>query len=150
MISRIFSAVRFLSILPLFIVLLFVYANISESVGLSIDEAGNPVNFISKNAFFYLSLTILVTINASIHMLVNLYRKTSSDTPKYREALLIWLNGLMILLNLFFITSLVFINAYNSLEILNLDYYGMVVFIILIVTTLWIAGVVPVLSLRGK
>ncbi len=148
--SKLFSTLRIISILFLLGVLLFVYANISERVVLQTDEAGMPDGFISKSTFFYLTLLIVVFINGGFHSLINLFKKTGIQNPMYGEALLIWLNGLTILLNAFLITSIIFINAYNSLGVTDLTNFGMVLFTVMVLTTLWISGIVFVLRYRGR
>lgn len=147
--SRLFSALRIISVLFLLGVLLYVYANISEMVTLQTNEAGMSDGIISKSSFFYLALLIIVVINGGFHTLINLFKKSGNQTPMYTEALLIWLNGLTILLNAFFITSLIFINAYNSLGVSNIGNFGVVLFTVMVLTTLWISGIVFVLRYRG-
>ncbi len=148
--SKLFGALRIISVLFLLGVLLFVYANISELVVLQTYEAGISDGIISKSSFFYVALLITVVINGGFHALINLFKKTSFQSPMYTEAMLVWLNGLTILLNAFLITSLIFINAYNSLGITNLSNFGMVVFTVMLLTSLWVSGIVFVLRYRGK
>lgn len=148
--SKLFGALRIISVLFLLGVLLFVYANISELVVLQTYEAGISDGIISKSSFFYVALLITVVINGGFHALINLFKKTSFQSPMYTEAMLVWLNGLTILLNAFLITSLIFINAYNSLGVTNLSNFGMVVFTVMLLTSLWVSGIVFVLRYRGK
>ena len=147
--SKLFGALRIISVLFLLGVLLFVYANISELVVLQTYEAGISDGIISKSSFFYVALLITVVINGGFHALINLFKKTSFQSPMYTEAMLVWLNGLTILLNAFLITSLIFINAYNSLGVTNLSNFGMVVFTVMLLTSLWVSGIVFVLRYRG-
>lgn len=148
--SKLFGALRIISVLFLLGVLLFVYANISELVVLQTYEAGISDGIISKSSFFYVALLITVVINGGFHALINLFKKSSFQSPMYTEAMLVWLNGLTILLNAFLITSLIFINAYNSLGVTNLSNFGMVVFTVMLLTSLWVSGIVFVLRYRGK
>lgn len=148
--SKLFGALRIISVLFLLGVLLFVYANISELVVLQTYEAGISDGIISKSSFFYVALLITVVINGGFHALINLFKKTSFQSPMYTEAMLVWLNGLTMLLNAFLITSLIFINAYNSLGVTNLSNFGMVVFTVMLLTSLWVSGIVFVLRYRGK
>ena len=96
--------------------------------------------------------TLLIDCDFMINSraLINLFKKTSFQSPMYTEAMLVWLNGLTILLNAFLITSLIFINAYNSLGVTNLSNFGMVVFTVMLLTSLWVSGIVFVLRYRGK
>ena len=74
----------------------------------------------------------------------------NENTAKYLDSLRTWANGLLMLVNLFFITALIFLNAYNSLERLYLYNFGLVIYVVLGLIFLWTLGVVKVLLQRNK
>ena len=150
MIVRVFNTLRFFSILFLLVVLMYVYANLSDVIGLESDESGKPVGLVSKNVFFYGTLFFLTLTNGIFLLLIRLYNRVRSLNEKYKQALLIWLNGLMGTLNFFFALALIFISAFNSLEKLDLENFGITVLASGGLVITWILGFSYVLMQRGK
>jgi len=106
--SRVFSAIRFVTILILLVVLLFTYASFPEKVGLYSNQDGDPAGLISRNTFFYITLLLIVLINGVFIALINLVKKGKRNALRYKEAKVVWLHGMISLINAFFIVSLVF------------------------------------------
>ena len=150
---RIAVTFRNISLLLLLIILLYIYANMPERIALFTDSGDNPIYFISRNSFFYISLLVIVIVNG-LFMVYNHYAKNASNvsvsTSKYYDFLRVWSNGLLSLVNLFFITALIFLNAFNSLEQLDLYNFGLVIYIVLGLIFLWTLGIIKVLLQKNK
>ena len=129
---------------------MYVYANLPDVIGLESDESGKPVGLVGKNIFFYGTLFFLTLTNGIFLILIRLYSRIISLNEKYKHALLIWLNGLMGTLNFFFALALIFISAFNSLEKLDLDNFGITVLAAGGLVITWILGFSYVLMQRGK
>jgi hypothetical protein len=105
MVLRIFKAVWFLSLLACVAVFMYFYAGLGESVLLA---PGEEEVSISREAFFYLMLTILGVFNAAVFVFTRL---SSKD-----EVFLTWFFGLIISFNLFSVILLYIINLFNNGE----------------------------------
>ena len=115
------------------------------------DSLGNPINFVSKNSFFYISLSVIVIVNG-LFITYNYHAKIARDesTSRYMDSLRVWSNGLLALVNIFFITALIFLNAFNSLERLDLYNFGLVIYVALGLIFLWTLGIIKVLLRKNK
>lgn len=148
---RIIIAFRNFSLLFLFLVLIYVYAGMPEKIALFSDSVGNPSNYVSRNTFFYLSLAIIAIVNG-IFLAYNEFVKVlnKTDNQKFIESMKVWTNGLLTLLNLFFITAIIFLNAFNSLARLDYFNFGLMIYVILGLTFLWTLGIIKVLMQKKK
>ena len=136
-INKIFNALRGISSMLLLFVLLYAYANLPQNVGLSSDHVGSPANFVTRNTFFFGCLLLFVTINASFFIWIQFLKKSITSKS---QLIPIWWNGLNTLLNIFFVVSLTFISAFNSLEKVNLANFGLLILVILVVIAFWLLG----------
>ncbi len=134
----------------LLLVLLYVYANLPDRIGLESNDDGQPIGFVSKNTFFYLTLLFLTVANSIFLVVIRLYNRIKTSNEKFRQALVIWLNGLVGTLNFFFALALVFVSAFNSLEKLDLDNFGFTVLAAGGFVVIWILGFSYVWVQRGK
>ena len=122
-----------------------------EKIALFTDSAGNPSNYVSRNAFFYLSLAIIALVNGvfmAYNEFVNVLNKTGNQ--EFIDSMRIWTNGLLTLLNLFFITAIIFLNAFNSLARIDYFNFGFMIYVVLGLTFLWTLGIIKVLMQRKK
>lgn len=148
--SKVFNAFRQATFFMLLFVLLIIYANLPEYIGTYSNQLGEPVGLVSRNTFFYLTLLLIIVVNGVLLTLINLDKKKPNQTPEFKEAKQIWLQGITSIVNLFFIVSIIFYNAFNSLEHLNIAYYGYSVYMISGISVLWIFGLFFVIQKRGK
>jgi hypothetical protein len=120
-------AAWFLSILTALAALLFAYASLPEDV--IVFQEGSEFIYTGKEMFFYSSLLIIALINSMVFLVSALY--------KSNEPLRTWFNGQMSVLNLFFIISLLLINAINSNEKFNFERIGFIIYGSVILIALW-------------
>ena len=144
---RISSAIRTISVLLLLFVLMYVYANLPDHLGLISDDAGRPDELISKNAFFFGALFTLALTNGIILVLIGVVKKRRMSPDAVKVGILVGLNGLVAWLNIFFATCLIFISAFNSLEKVDLDVFGVPMVIVGVFTLCWIVAL-PVVVMR--
>jgi nitrate reductase NapE component len=128
MIVKIFSAVRFLSMIAVFGNLLYVYASLPEQV--VVLEDGLESLSISRDSLFYSAMVVIALVNVVVY----LFSKRIAPSEQFRT----WINGLVITLNIFFIIALSFIGVYNSSE--NYDYsrIGFIIYGSVGLVALWI------------
>lgn len=130
---------------------MYIYAGMPEKIALFSDVDGNPQNFISRNNFFYISLGVIVIVNG-LFITYNYFAKTvkNESTSQYMDSLRVWSNGLLALVNIFFITALIFLSAFNSLERLDLYNIGLIIYVALGLIFLWTLGIIRVLMQKNK
>jgi len=115
-------AVRFLGALAwifMFIsafVFLISYAGFPEEVMVYLNELGEPPFYLSKNLMFYLTAAFAIAFNVALMVLNSILAKQNSNTELTQAGVSIS----QIFFNLFFSTSIYFINILNSRE--NFDY----------------------------
>jgi hypothetical protein len=125
--KRVFSFIRIISLLFFLGGLLFVYAYLPENVSLYSDQLGTPIYFISKSQFFYYSFAFFLVVN----LLLFVFGKMLDGVPvtegrglfsseEFKNKTLIWLEVLISLINVFFVTGAAFIGVYNNR--VNLDF----------------------------
>jgi hypothetical protein len=146
---RISSAIRTISVLLLLFVLMYVYANVPDHVGMISNEVGRPDELISKNVFFFGALFILAITNGIIMVLIGVVKKRRMSSDTFKSNILVGLNGLIGWLNLFYASCLIFISAFNSLEKVDLDVFGMPMVIVGVLTLGWIVGLLVVVVRRA-
>jgi hypothetical protein len=112
MVKTVFKGVWFFSLIGLLAVFFYVYASLPESV--VVYGELEPVR-VSKELLFYISIALIAIWNVLVYLVPSLMRPSSE--------FMVWLCGLIICLNLFFIMTIGFINIFNSNE--RYDYSNM-------------------------
>ena len=148
---RIAVAFRNLSLLILLIILIYIYASMPEQIAMFTNADGDPGYYVSRNSFFYLSLLMIVVVNG-VFLAYSYFAKSAKTegTEKFLESLRVWANGLLTLVNIFFITAMIFLSAFNSLEKLDLYNFGLIIYVVLGMIFLWTLGIVKVLLQKNK
>jgi hypothetical protein len=124
MINRFINAMGWAVMLFAFVVFLVSYAGFPDQVLVYINEKGDPVQYVSKNLFFYLLLSVIVALNAALLILNSMLRK-ANDYPKTQFGA----SAVQIFFNLFFATSVYFVNILNSRENFNYSNFGYLIYI---------------------
>lgn len=125
MIIRLLNALAWASLIFSFLVFIICYANFPDEVLVYIKTSGEPVLFLGKDVVFYSILAITVIFNLGWLVLSGIVKRT---TPNL-ESTIGGLSVTQIGFNLFFATSVYFINILNSRE--NFDYsnFGLLIYI---------------------
>lgn len=118
MMFKIFRAVWFFSLIGVLCALLYVYADLPESV--IVQQQGIETVLIERDVFFYIMLALLTITNALVYVIASLYKHDLSFKA--------WFYGLIITLNLFFVVGLFLVNAYNSDERFDFSRIGFVIY----------------------
>lgn len=116
MINRLIYALAWVSLILAFAVFIISYANFPEEVLIYINQAGDPVMYLGRDALFYTGLLIAILFNGTWIASGGIIKKTS-------PSLKLTLTGIgvtQIAFNVFFASAVYFINLLNSRE--NLDY----------------------------
>ena len=127
MIVKIFSAIRFLSMLAVLANLLYVYASLPEQV-VVLEEGVSTVS-IGREMLFYSAMIIIAIVNVTVY----LFSKNIAPSNEFR----VWLNGLVIVLNVFFIIAMSFIAVYNSAEKYDFSSIGFIIYSSVGLVVLW-------------
>jgi len=128
-----------LSVLAVLAVLLFVYASLPEQVIVQ-DDANGMVR-VSREVLFYVVLLLLTVINVLVYVMRKLF---PADLT-----LRAWFHGLIITLNIFFITALFLVNVYNSNENFRYERIGFVIYGSVILIAGWAVSW-PVVKLLSR
>lgn len=105
-------------------VLLYIYASLPENI----EVGGGTV--LSRNAVFYISLTLLTALNASVFAV----SKLLSGMPAFFQ---VWFHGLIIFLHLLIIVTLEFLNLYNGQEKFRYETIGFIIYGSIAMVVLW-------------
>jgi hypothetical protein len=127
MVLKIFRVIWFVSMLALFITLLFNYAGWHEELIIQHDGIKNVT--ISKEIFFYL----LVAIFAFTNVLVYVIKKIFQQNIAFRT----WFHGLITTINIFFVIGLSLIGLYNSFETFDYERIGFIIYGSVTLILLW-------------
>lgn len=141
--NRLIKALWFVTLLAVSAFLLFVYAGFREDqvIYLSDDLAG-----VGREAFFFLSLLIIVIVNFSFYALSWRLRKRDNEFSEFIKG---WLMGLAGAFNFFLIVVLSFIQIFNGGENFTYTNFGYLIFV-----SLGVIGIIsfslPVYFFRKK
>jgi hypothetical protein len=115
---KLFNAIRFLSMLAVLFCLLYVYASLPAEVVVAEDGLKNIT--LDRELLFYSTMAIIVLVN----VIVYLFSKRVAPDEHFR----IWLNGLVIASNIFFIIAMSFVSLYNSAEKFDFSQIGFIIY----------------------
>jgi hypothetical protein len=127
MFLRFSKGLWFISILGTLAALLFAYANLPENV--LVSQQGADFLYVEREGFFYGSLAVVTIVNSLVFLV--------SAVAKSNIPLRTWFNGLVSVLNIFFIVSFLLINAINSTERFQLERTGFLIYGSIILIAVW-------------
>ncbi len=119
---KVTNALRIISIIVLVVVFFLAYAGLPDQVLVIIDNVGEPVTYLSKNYFFYGTLTALIITNTLLYVVAILFHKIKTKLSALARSQIVakYFLALAIILNVFFSVELSFIGILNGQE--NFDY----------------------------
>jgi hypothetical protein len=129
MIIKIFKGVWFGSLMATLGIFLYVYASLPETISLGAEGEGLTL---SRNGLFYATLAVLAILNALVFVVSRVFSGGS-------EYFIVWVCGLVILFNLFFVVSLEFVNVYNSQERFDYESIGYIIYSSIALVVIWSA-----------
>jgi hypothetical protein len=115
-------------------ILLVVYAYMPDAVAYQTDEMGNYKDFVSKDTFFY---TLLVSFSVA-NAIFFIFRKTLEAANKpgsflgsgdFKEVFLTWFVSFMLVVNIMFIFTTIFMGIFNNQDYLTLSRFGLLAYI---------------------
>lgn len=130
MVLKISRGVWFVSALGLLAALLYVYAMLPEE--LILTQEGSDYIYGSREPFFYVVLVVITLINALVFLVSAVYEKNTD--------LRTWFNGLITVLNIFFVMSLFLVGAMNSSEKFDYADIGFLMYGSVILIAVWAAA----------
>jgi hypothetical protein len=139
MVLKLSKGVWLVSVMAMLAALLFVYAGVPENV--IVTQNGADYVYVGREVFFYVSLAVITLINSLVFMVSAMYKKD--------ELLRAWFNGLVGVLNLFFIISLLLINSINSNEKFDYERIGFMIYGSVILVAVWAISW-PIIALIRK
>ena len=124
MIDRLTNALAWVSLGFTMVVFLISYANFPEDVLIYISSNGAPLQYIARNPFFYMLLSVIIVFNGGWLAL-----RSIVNQKKNYETSAIGVSFVQIFFNVFVATAIYFVKLLNSRE--NLDYsnFGLFVYI---------------------
>lgn len=136
-------------------VLLFVYANLPEQVGLLFDRVGNATYALEKGTFFYLTIGLVLLLNFISTLFTTLMSRVpvSSErffflNDRFKENFLVWLGSLSSVMNLFFIFVVAFIGIYNNGDPQLIASYGYLAYLGQFLVLAWVISIVVIILKR--
>jgi hypothetical protein len=125
---KIFRAIWFLSMLATLASLLYVYASLPPEV--IVAEDGPETIVFGRDLLFYTAMIVIAMVN----VLVYLFSQRVAPDEDFR----VWLNGLVITANIFFIIAMSFISLYNSTEKFDFSQIGFIIYSSVGLVALWL------------
>ena len=123
--TRVITSILFI------LVLLFVYANLPDRVGLIYKSSGLTDFSLDKNQFFYISLVLSLFFNLITVVIVKFFQPLPVISERFffnsewfKENFLAWLSALSPIMNLFFVFIVAFIGIYNNGDNELINSYG--------------------------
>ena len=110
---RILSSFTRISMVLYLIILLIVYAYLPERVGLLFADTGEPVYSFSRDAFFYTFLLLFIILQWIFYLFSKHILASRFNKPP-RQILGTWFQGLMLMINIFFILMTLFMGLANN------------------------------------
>lgn len=118
------------SILVIF-VLLFVYSNLPERVGLLYSPSGLVDFYLDKNEFFYITLILSLVLNLITVLFVKVFQTLPVNADRFfftndwfKERFSAWIASLAPIMNMFFVFTVVFIGIYNHGDLELIESYS--------------------------
>jgi hypothetical protein len=125
MIARFFSALGGIVAIFSFFVLLISYANYPDEVLVNVNNAGEPLTYLSKSLVFYIALVFFILTNITLIGLRRILKNQPIELPLSPAGL-----GLtQIFFNLFLASSVYFIGILNSHENFNYSNFGYLIYV---------------------
>ena len=149
-----------LSMIGFLALLLWVYANMPPQIDISMVNSAFSEITISKNAFFYSMIAIVVSTNGSILMLSKVLQLLTARHLKendgfypqegHNNRLINWLGSFSIILNLFCIIGVLFVGLYNTIEKEAGHPYIYIVYTSLFLMLVWLLGLIYIIASKRK
>lgn len=127
--NKVIKLFQALFIIIFFIVLLYVYAYMEAQVSFNVDGDGKPVNTISKESFFYMSLALFVFSNVVCLALARVINGVPVSSGKnnqpffsnlsFKENLIDWIMSFNVVLNFSYVCIIIFLGMLNYAEFLQ-------------------------------
>jgi hypothetical protein len=127
MLLKIFRVVWFLSVMILFVVLLYGYAGWQENMIIQ-DNPGEQITM-SREMLFYAMLLLVVVVNLMVYLVAKMYRSA--------EHFRAWFHGLVIVVNIFFVIAINLLGLYNSNEKYDYGRLGFIIYGSVTLIVLW-------------
>ena len=149
----------FFSLLGFLATLLFVYAALRPEVDVSLGSGVIPAMLISKNAFFYTMIIIIVLTNAVLLALSKFIGMLKTDNKSnrfifgdepFKKNLINWLGSFSVVLNLFYAMGTLFIGLYNNIEYVPTAGYSFLVYASIILIVGWLFWLVYIVLKKVK
>ena len=122
---RFFSALGLLSMIIAFLIFLVSYASFPDDVLVYINSLGEPQSYFSKDTLFYILVAFLIIVNATFIGLKSILNRNSLSLEMTEAGVFIS----QIFFNLFFASSVYFINILNSRENFNYSNFGYLIYV---------------------
>jgi hypothetical protein len=115
---KLFRGVWFLSVLAVFVNLMYVYASLPEEVVIQEESTGQIL--VNREILFYLWVAAIVVVNILVYLIGKMFPGELS--------LRAWFHGLIITINMFFVVAFSHLSLYNSGEKFDYARIGVIIY----------------------
>ena len=132
-----------------------VYSFLPPEVAINSDAGGRANQFVTKEVFFYGGIGFFLLTNIVLYLFSNLINMEASRLEArgagktglytFRHKLGVWVKGLSILINLFFISLSLFIGVFNSSEVGTFDYV-LLIYLVPVLIACWLVYLGVIIS----
>ncbi len=154
---KLFNLIRVFSSILLIFVLLFVYSNLPDRVGVVYNASGQVDFYLDKNEFFYTSLILCLVLNLVIVSFVKVFQSLPVNENRFffsndlfKETLGAWLASLAPIINMFFIVIVIFIGIYNHGDLELIESYSYLAYLGQFLVLGWIFALVFIIITKSN
>ena len=115
---KLFRGLWFLSVLIVFIDLLYVYASLPEEV--TIQDESNGLILMNREVLFYVLLAAIIVVNVLVYLIGKMFPR--------EENFRAWFHGLIVTINVFFVVAFSHLALYNSAEEFDYSQIGFIIY----------------------
>ncbi len=158
--NRFIKLFWFLSMLGFLVSILLIYANLPEAVDVALGSRSISVDLLSRNAFFYTMIALVVISNGVLLALARAValikfqkQPVSTDIAEgnlFRTRISNWLGGFSVILNIFYIIGVFFIGFHNDPQYVAPESYRILVYGSVLLMVGWLVWLPFILLKRNK
>ncbi len=154
---KLVNLTRVVTSILLILVLLFVYSNLPNRVGILYNSAGQVDWYLDKNQFFYASLILFLSLNLMTVLFTKIFQflpirpgRFFFSNELFKDNFTAWLSALAPVMNLFFVFMVAFVGIYNNGDVDLINSYSYLAYLGQFLVFIWLLVLIYILLKKGN